>query len=63
MRLRYSAVGPDTAAVLIVAEAMHGAADADVQRLTATLVDELSVLWSVKPKAAILTKDVLRFEF
>jgi len=60
---RYSAVGPDTTAVLIVAEAMHGAADADVQRLTATLVDELSVLWSVKPKAAILTKDVLRFEF
>jgi DNA/RNA-binding domain of Phe-tRNA-synthetase-like protein len=60
---RYSAVGPDTTAVLIVAEAMHSAADADIQRLTATIVDGLSVLWSATPKAALLTKDVSRFEF
>lgn len=41
---RHSAVSPDTTAALIVAEAMHSTAEADMQRLTATIVDELTVL-------------------
>lgn len=60
---RYSAVGDDTTAVLIVAEAMHRSADADVQTLTAAIADELTVTWSVTPKARILTRDSSRFEF
>jgi DNA/RNA-binding domain of Phe-tRNA-synthetase-like protein len=58
----YSAVRDDTNAVLIVAEGMHGAARADVQRLTAALADELSVLWSATPKTAMLDKLSSRFE-
>lgn len=60
---RYSAVGNDTTAVLIVAEAVHGSADADVRRLTETIVQELTVTWSVTPEARIVTKDSPRFEF
>lgn len=60
---RYSAVGDGTTAVLIVAEAMHSSADADVQKLTAAIADGLTVTWSVTPKARILTKDSSRFEF
>jgi DNA/RNA-binding domain of Phe-tRNA-synthetase-like protein len=60
---RHSAVGNDTTAALIVAEAMHRSADPDVQTLTAALADELNVVWSVTPKARILTKDSSRFEF
>lgn len=60
---RYSAVGDGTTAVLIVAEAMHSSADADVQKLTAAIADGLTVTWSVTPKVRILTKDSSRFEF
>jgi DNA/RNA-binding domain of Phe-tRNA-synthetase-like protein len=60
---RYSAVGNDTTAVLIVAEAMHASANTDVRSLTAALAEELTGIWSVTPKARILTKDSSRFEF
>jgi DNA/RNA-binding domain of Phe-tRNA-synthetase-like protein len=60
---RYSAVGSDTTAVLIVAEAMHDSADADVQRLTEAVVDGLTLVSSVTATARILTKDSPRFEF
>lgn len=60
---RDSAVGADTAAVLIVAEAMHGSARADVQALTAAIADGVNALWGVTPKAGILTRDSSRFEF
>jgi len=59
----YSAVRDTTTAVLIVAEAMHGSASADVRTLTATLADELNVVWSVTPPTAILSQSSPRFEF
>jgi len=60
---RYSVVDNDTTAVLIVAEAMHRSADADVRTLTATMADELHIMGSATPKAGILTRDSPRFEF
>jgi DNA/RNA-binding domain of Phe-tRNA-synthetase-like protein len=59
----YSAVRDGTDAVLIVAEAMHASAAADVERLTAALAAELSSTWSVSPKLAILSHSSPRFEF
>jgi DNA/RNA-binding domain of Phe-tRNA-synthetase-like protein len=59
----HSAVRNTTKAVLIVAEAMHDSALADVQRLTAAIADELNAVWSVTPKSAILSHSSPRFEF
>lgn len=58
-----SAIRDTTTSVLIVAEAMHGSASADVRTLTATLADELNVVWSVTPPTAILSQSSPRFEF
>jgi DNA/RNA-binding domain of Phe-tRNA-synthetase-like protein len=57
-----SAVRETTTAVLIVAEALHDGARADVERLVASLADELSDLWSVSPETAILSPDAPRFQ-
>ncbi len=59
----YSAVRDTTTAVLIVAEAMHGAASADVQILTDTVANELNVIWSITPTTTILSQSSPRFEF
>jgi len=59
----YSAVRETTTAILIVAEAMHGSASADIQNLTAALADELNAVWSVTPKTTILSQSSPRFEF
>ena len=59
----YSAVRDSTTAALIVAEAMHASASADVERLIATLVDELNASWSITPKTAILSHGSPQFEF
>lgn len=59
----YSAIRDGTTATLIVAEAMHDSASADVQRLTAAIADELAAIWSVTPKAIILSQSSPRFEF
>jgi DNA/RNA-binding domain of Phe-tRNA-synthetase-like protein len=59
----YSAVRDTTTAVLVVAEAMHGSASADVPKLTATVADELTSIWSADPKVAILSPSSPRFEF
>jgi DNA/RNA-binding domain of Phe-tRNA-synthetase-like protein len=59
----YSAVRDTTSAVLIVAEAMHSSAHADVERLTATIADELSAVWSVAMKPTILSRSSPRVEF
>src|SRR2546421_6051418 len=40
----YSAVRDTTTAILIVAEAMHGSAAADLQRLTTAIADELNAI-------------------
>jgi DNA/RNA-binding domain of Phe-tRNA-synthetase-like protein len=57
-----SAVRETTTSVLIVAEALHDGAQADVERLTAALADELRTLWSVSPEVAILRADAPRFQ-
>jgi DNA/RNA-binding domain of Phe-tRNA-synthetase-like protein len=53
---RYSAVRDETTSVLIVAEALHASAQADVQRLVSTLADELDTVWSIRPRTGLLTK-------
>lgn len=59
----YSAAGAATATALIVAEAMHDSAPADVRDLTSALADEFDALWSVKPERAELSHSAPRFEF
>ncbi len=58
-----SAVRDTTTAVLIVAEGLHGSASADVENLTATIADELNVIWSVAPRTTLLSPSSPRFEF
>jgi len=49
--------------VLIVAEALHDTAGADVPELTATLAAGLKATWSVVLEAAVLTAAQPRFTF
>jgi DNA/RNA-binding domain of Phe-tRNA-synthetase-like protein len=58
----YSAVRDTTASVLIVAEAMHDSAAADVARLTATIAEELDAGWSLTATSALLDASSPRFE-
>jgi DNA/RNA-binding domain of Phe-tRNA-synthetase-like protein len=58
-----SAVGDETDAVLIVAEALHESAQPDVERLVATIAEALDAGWSANPKAALLTRSSARFDF
>ncbi len=58
-----SAVRGSTAAVLIVAEALHLQGASDVRELTATLAAELGAVWSVTPSAALLTPNEPGFTF
>lgn len=57
----YSAVREETNAVLIVAEALHDAASADVARLIAEVAQEIGIAWSVTPSTMILTQSSPRF--
>jgi DNA/RNA-binding domain of Phe-tRNA-synthetase-like protein len=50
-----SAVRGSTVRALIVAEALHDQAPADIPELTATLAAELAAVWSVPPSGAVLT--------
>ncbi|WP_407566666.1 B3/4 domain-containing protein [Streptomyces sp. 184] len=59
----YSAVGAETRRVLVVAEAMHGTAAADVAELVGAVEGELERLWGVAPKAALLTEGAPEFVF
>jgi hypothetical protein len=52
-----------TSAALIVAEALHPSAAADVAGLAETLRAELDAAWSVPAKPVILTADTPRLEF
>jgi DNA/RNA-binding domain of Phe-tRNA-synthetase-like protein len=58
-----SAVRESTTSVLIVAEAMHGSAAADVPDLTATIAGELHAVWSTTAEHAILTSAAPWFTF
>jgi DNA/RNA-binding domain of Phe-tRNA-synthetase-like protein len=57
-----SAVNGSTAAVLIVAEALHDRAATDVRELIATLAAEIGAAWPGTPRTAILTAAAPRFE-
>jgi len=59
----YSAIRDETTAALIVAEAMHGSAAADVENLVTSLAQELGAIWSATPKRKMLTAASSRFEF
>jgi DNA/RNA-binding domain of Phe-tRNA-synthetase-like protein len=58
-----SAVRDTTTDVLIVAEALHQAAAADIAELMTTITGELSVFWSAPSPAAVLTQASPRFTF
>jgi DNA/RNA-binding domain of Phe-tRNA-synthetase-like protein len=51
-----SAIRPDTAGVLIVAEALHHSARVDVARLLDTVAGELTLLWGEPSVKAMLSK-------
>ena len=57
-----SAVRPDTATVLIVAEAMHATAVADVRNLLAALAQAIGTVSSAAPRNAILDRSTPRFD-
>jgi DNA/RNA-binding domain of Phe-tRNA-synthetase-like protein len=59
----YSAVRADTAAALIVAEAMHASASADMRKLVATLAATLKSAWATEPMTGILEHPAVQFEF
>ncbi|MFC5498938.1 B3/4 domain-containing protein [Caenimonas terrae] len=56
-----SAVREDTACVLIVAEAMHAGAAADVRKLLDALAQAIGQAWGVAPRVALLTAQAPRF--
>ncbi|WP_283135796.1 B3/B4 domain-containing protein [Rhizohabitans arisaemae] len=59
----HSAVQDATTSVLIVVEAMHESAGADVPGLLATVADELAVHWPVTPRTATVTASSPRLDF
>ena len=58
-----SAVRDETSAVLIVAEALHDSASADITELTAAIAAELTATWSAAPAVAVLTRAAPHFTF
>jgi DNA/RNA-binding domain of Phe-tRNA-synthetase-like protein len=58
-----SAVRDTTSTVLIVAEALHSTASADMPKLVAAVAAELDASWSVIPKSAVLSQSTPRFAF
>lgn len=57
-----SAVRDQSTAVLIVAEALHATAAADMTQLLATLTSEISAAWSITAAGAVLTAGSPRFQ-
>jgi DNA/RNA-binding domain of Phe-tRNA-synthetase-like protein len=58
-----SAVRPETASVLIVAEALHATAAEDVRELIADIVAALKAAWPTEPVTRPLDRASPRFEF
>jgi len=56
-----SAVRDSTTRALIVAEALHDSAPADIAELVAALTAEIQAAWSITPQATILTAASPRF--
>jgi DNA/RNA-binding domain of Phe-tRNA-synthetase-like protein len=59
----YSAVRDETTGVLIVAEALHVSARDDIERLVATLGDELDRIWTVRARSSVLSHASPQFDF
>ncbi|KSV86794.1 B3/4 domain-containing protein [Sinorhizobium sp. GL28] len=59
----HSAIRPQTAHALIVAEAMHETAREDVARLMTALSEAISAAWSTRPSMAMLDCSSPRFDF
>jgi DNA/RNA-binding domain of Phe-tRNA-synthetase-like protein len=59
----WSAMRDSTGAALIVAEALHDTAAADVRDLTEALAGELEAVWSVTPAVALLSPSSPGFNF
>ncbi len=57
-----SAVRDTTTSVLIVAEALHDGARADLERLVETLAREIAAAWDVTPRTALLSAESPLFE-
>ncbi|MBB4183675.1 DNA/RNA-binding domain of Phe-tRNA-synthetase-like protein [Sinorhizobium terangae] len=58
----YSAVGSETTAVLVVAEALHAGAATDVDRLVHELAGAVCAVWAVTPRSAMLDSSAPRFD-
>ncbi|MFJ8044402.1 B3/4 domain-containing protein [Kitasatospora sp. NPDC096147] len=58
-----SSIQPGTRSALIVTEALHESAPADVERLLETLTRELSAHWTVAAKPAVLSASAPRYDF
>ena len=58
-----SAVRESTSEILVVAEAMHETAAADVERLVAALAGDLAAVWTTAPTTAVLSAASPRFTF
>jgi DNA/RNA-binding domain of Phe-tRNA-synthetase-like protein len=59
----FSAVRAETTTVLVVAEAMHETATADVRNLIAALGQAIGTLWPAAPRTAVLDRSAPRFAF
>jgi len=59
----HSAVSASTSSALIVAEAMHDTAQADINGLVTTIARDVDRGWPADPTCAILTSSSPRFEF
>ena len=59
----HSAIRDETGAVLIVAEALHGSAAADVKNLMAAVAEEFRAVWSITPHSAMPDASSPRFGF
>jgi DNA/RNA-binding domain of Phe-tRNA-synthetase-like protein len=58
-----SAVRDETRTVLVVSEAMHSSALADIEQLTTALAEQLTGVWSAPVRRAILDQASPRFDF
>nr|CEL15470.1 FIG00986051: hypothetical protein [Kibdelosporangium sp. MJ126-NF4]CTQ92128.1 FIG00986051: hypothetical protein [Kibdelosporangium sp. MJ126-NF4] len=58
-----SAIRDTTSSVLIVAEALHDSARADIEAVVASLADELAAIWPTSAKTAILSADESVFSY
>ncbi len=58
-----SSIQPTTGSALIVTEALHESAPADIESLLNTLGRELGALWSVTSKPVVLNATAPRFDF